>query len=130
MTVCRDNCGQCCDPVMLPYSLLEAMFDPRIAPEDRKWAGESLSPMPVGEALAKAPWLAGRRLADSAGGEVQPFYYRCANLDPETKACAVYDDRPFTCRGYPWYGGEPRPDAALPPDCSFQADLIQIGPKP
>lgn len=130
MTACRPDCGQCCDPVMLPYSRMEAIFDPSIPLEERQWADRCLTAMPVKEAHLKAPWLIGRLLADRFGNPSSPFFFRCSNFDPATRQCTDYDNRPGMCRGYPWYGGQPRTDAALPPDCSYQADLIQIGPKP
>jgi len=115
---------------MLPYNRMEAITDERIPLADRQWADRYLTAMPVKEALAKAPYLRGRQMADADGTPVQPFYFRCSALDPVTRQCGIYDDRPRTCRGYPWYGREPRPDGALPLDCSFRADLIQIGAKP
>lgn len=130
MTVCRPDCGQCCDPVMLPYTRMEAITDPRIPLADRQWAERYLTAMPVKDALSKAPYLRGRLMADAEGRPMQPFYFRCSALDPETRQCRVYEDRPHTCRNFPWYGGEPRADAALPPDCSYREDLIQIVPKP
>lgn len=126
MTECLSGCGACCDPVTLPYNKLEAMTDPRLMPGDRKWATEYLTAMPYKEAMAKAPWLRGRMLAEADGTPVQPFYFRCSALDRETRRCAIYEDRPLTCRGYPWYGGEARPDATLPPACSFNADVGRV----
>lgn len=128
MTVCRPDCGQCCDPVMLPYTRIEAMTDQEIDPGQRKWAERCLTAMSTREAFAKAPWLRGRALRDRFEGFAQPFFFRCSNFDPETKRCTDYDNRPSMCRGYPWYGAPPRPDASLPPDCSFREDLIHLGP--
>jgi len=108
---------------MLPYNRLEAMTDPRIPLADRQWAERCLTAMPVREALAKMPRAAGALLRDALGNLVQPFYFRCSNLDPVTRECTDYHHRPDMCRDYPWYGGEPRMDAHLPPECSFNADI-------
>ena len=111
---------------MLPYNRIEAITDEAIPKAERQWADRCLSAMPVKEALAKAPWLRGRLLADRFGNPSSPFFFRCSNFDAATRQCADYDNRPDMCRGYPWYGQAPRRDAALPPDCSFKADLLQI----
>lgn len=112
---------------MLPYTRMEAITDERIPMEERQWADRCLTAMPVKEALAKAPWLRGRLLADRLGNPSSPFFFRCSNFDSDTKQCLDYDHRPDMCRGFPWYGQAPRPDGTLPPDCSFRDDLIQIG---
>ena len=111
---------------MLPYNRMEALTDERIPLADRQWAERYLTAMPVKEALAKAPYLRGRLMADAEGRPVSPFYFRCSALNSETRQCGIYADRPRTCRGYPWYGGEVRSDAALPPTCSFRADLGEV----
>lgn len=131
MTTCAPSCNAgCCSPVMLPYTVLEVMRNEAIAPEERRWAERCLTPMPMKEAMQKAPWLKGRLLTDASGRITQPFFYRCSNFDTETRKCTDYDNRPSMCRDFPWYGEEPRGGATLPPDCSYRQDLIQIGRKP
>jgi len=49
--------------------------------------------------------------------------YTCRHFDTETRKCGIYADRPDMCRGYPWYDREPKQDAFMPEQCSFQADL-------
>lgn len=130
MAICN-GCGQCCNPVMLPYTHIRAITDQRIPEEGRRWARDALVPMTHREAFARQPWMRGRVLRDQFGQFlIYPNFFRCLRYDAEAKRCSDYDNRPSTCRGYPWYGEAPRPDAALPPDCSYKEDLIQIGRKP
>lgn len=115
---------------MLPYNWIEATTDPSIPEEMRRWTERSLTRMSRREAYTLAPWLKGKQLRDQFGVLLEPNFFRCAHFDRETKRCTDYHHRPDMCSGYPWYDNEPRPDAALPPGCSFRDDLIQIGAKP
>jgi Fe-S-cluster containining protein len=49
--------------------------------------------------------------------------YSCRHFDRETRLCGIHDRRPDMCRGYPFYGGDPTPDAYMSQRCSFQADF-------
>lgn len=85
------------------------------------------------EAFALAPWLRGRMQRE--GDRLVPsFYFRCRHFDPDTRRCTDYDNRPAMCRDYPWYGGAVNFSAALPPTCSFRADIgevpVAITPRP
>ncbi len=126
MTQCAPNCGACCDPVVLPYTRLEAMTDPRISPAERRWAQDSLSPMGDKEGYAKMPHLRRPDMVDQFGAPARPFFFRCRKFDSQTRECTDYENRPAVCRGFPWGGGPPRPDAALPLQCSFRADLGEV----
>jgi Fe-S-cluster containining protein len=45
-----------------------------------------------------AAWL---RVHDAASSiEADPTHTLCPLLDPETRACSVYDERPLACRAY------------------------------
>lgn len=103
------------EAVRMPFSELDA--------EHRRWILNDLTPMPYREGMAKAPQLAGRDLATADGEMASVFFYRCRWFDAETRQCMNYENRPAVCSGYPWGGGPPRPDAALPPACSFNADV-------
>lgn len=126
MTTCAEGCGSCCNPVTLPYTRIEAMMLPDIPLDQRQWAERSLTAMSPREAYELAPWLRGKKLRTAEGEMVQPFFFRCAHFDPETRRCTDYDNRPYMCRSFPWYDSEPRPDAALPPTCSFRADIGEV----
>ncbi len=133
MTTCAENCGACCDPVTLPYTLLEAMSHPQIPVDQRTWAARSLIPMSPREAFAIAPWLRGKLQRDG-DRLVSAFYFRCRHFDRETRRCTDYENRPAMCRDYPHYGGQVPLGASLPPTCSFRADIgevpVAITPRP
>lgn len=134
MTDCN-GCGGCCDPVVLlgdRFALARGVTDARM----RRWLLEDLSPMPYREAARKAnaglvaarsnpaAVLTGPDEGPNFAGEAVGFY-RCRHFDPATRRCLSYDDRPEVCRQYPWLGGAPRPNAALPDACSYRADIGQ-----
>lgn len=79
------------------------------------------------EVRAVEPWLLDTpNLTMTLHGEATlPYFYRCRWFDRDTRTCTNYDDRPPGCRDYPWgaTGGVPDPRAALPPSCSFRADI-------
>lgn len=111
---------------MLPMSLdeirgtLPAQF---VDPAERAWALDALTPMTRREALTRAPWLASiiDAATDQYGRPVTMRFYSCDRLDPETKRCTRYDERPAVCRDYPMYGriDAPPEAAVLPPTCSY-----------
>jgi len=127
-----NGCGDCCDPVILPYSKFEAQT---MHPMHRKelfterewrWLMEELEPMPRKEGLAKAPYLgAGVTYGRVAGQEIVLYshFYRCSNFDVETRSCTSYHDRPEVCSEFPWYGAQPNPTKAISPRCSYNEDL-------
>jgi Fe-S-cluster containining protein len=54
--------------------------------------------------------------------------WNCKMFDTETRMCNAHGDRPPVCSGYPWYGGKPKRDADLSPQCSFNADIKTMLP--
>ena len=124
MTTCN-GCGCCCDPVVMPFTQAEAVRMPlsELDPVHRRWILNDLTPMPYREGIAKAPWLRGQLMATADGTGVTPFFFRCRWFDQDSRSCTNYENRPEVCSGYPWSGEPPRPDAALPPACSFNADV-------
>lgn len=67
------------------------------------------------QALDVNPELAGR-------GTDERFFFRCDCLSDDGK-CTVHLDRPQVCRGYPWYGQLPRPEALFAHPCGYEVDL-------
>lgn len=127
MTECN-GCGGCCDPVVLPFTQQQVKFASKfdIDDEDRRFVLEDLTPMRPKLALEKRPEMRGRPLVDAAGDlMLLPHFYTCKHFDEETRACTNYEGRPPVCRGYPWYDSGPKHGAALPPACSFNADIGQ-----
>jgi Fe-S-cluster containining protein len=54
---------------------------------------------------------------------------RCDAYDPVNRLCGAHEQRPPVCSDFPWYGRDPNGEAsrdiaaALPPQCSFNADV-------
>lgn len=130
MTSCREGCGACCAPVMLPCNRWEYLADPGLSERARRWVAEDLRPMRPRDAVAALPWLGEERRPtyglDAGEMTFGTFYFSCRHFDPETRSCRDYDDRPESCRQYPLYGAERLADnIALPPMCSCRADVGQ-----
>jgi Fe-S-cluster containining protein len=49
-------------------------------------------------------------------------YYTCDAFDPVTRLCTAHNERPDTCRGYPWYDAGTATHE-LPSRCSFWHDV-------
>lgn len=124
-----NGCGACCDPFMMVWSPVDLELRGReLDPEDRAFYAEHLTPIRRSD---------GRRMVGhwSSGwsevvfqGEARllaAHYYRCDRFDPVTRRCADYDNRPTVCRDYPWYREPPDPRKALPPTCSYRAEVGQ-----
>jgi len=97
-----ESCGNCCDPIMMPKSrqdieaaLKSGQIKSRRAKRDlmfmlRNWTW-------TGEYSHK--WIAGQ--------ETFSHHVQCAKFDRETRLCGAHEQRPFTCRGFPFYDHDP-----------------------
>lgn len=131
MTECN-SCGACCDPVTLPFDYSHLLEWARnMSDRDAHWVRTAIMPMTPIEAYQHEPWLRRADLVSSvqANGIVMDgdsvFFYRCRWFDRDARQCTQYDKRPDVCRVYPWPDGTPLDGVALPPTCSFRADLGQ-----
>jgi Fe-S-cluster containining protein len=113
------GCGDCCDPVWLPYGEeilagAQAMNAPGRSSslgEDAQWVVDHMKP------LALQPVARPGAAADATA-------WACDALDPVTRVCTAHELRPPMCRGYPWYGRPAGRNAdALLPGCSHHWDL-------
>lgn len=137
VTECN-GCGSCCDPVTLSVSQddVRRLLPYQVGARTRQWVLEELRPLSRREGLERAPWLKGRQTMQ-IGPDGKPdftpsHFYECTNLDPVTRQCNRYDDRPPVCRNFP-HDGQARinPGATLAPWCSFRADIGQeVEPQP
>lgn len=126
-----NGCGQCCDPVVLPFTQREIMAtlpSQHEHPADREHMLHDLIPISRREGLARAPYLSGGVTWASIDGgrsflETRSVFYECRHFDRETRRCRIYERRPPMCRDYPWYGDPPDGSKALPPDCSYIEDV-------
>jgi Fe-S-cluster containining protein len=110
--------------VTLPFTQAEAsrlLVDPRDA-RTRRWIIDDLSPMTRREAKLRMPYLFKDNLVGTIE-EPMPFFFSCRHFDIEARVCGNYEDRPEACRDWPWKGGPPQHSNALPPTCSFNADI-------
>jgi Fe-S-cluster containining protein len=125
---CIEGCGACCDPVMLAAPHLQQALLPSLSARDRRWMLEDLVAMPAKEAAAKTAWMRARPTVGFVEGRLsrETFFYRCRQFDAETRACRSHDDLPSACGGFPWHGGVPHPDAALPPECGYNVDVGRV----
>lgn len=126
MTDCN-GCGACCDPVTLPWTLRELRQSTMHGSDetDRRFVLAHFRQLSRREGLDRAPWLKGRATSDRDGDFVFSAFYECDRFDRETRRCLAYDERPSFCRRYPWGDEGPHANAALPPMCSYRADLGQ-----
>lgn len=124
------GCGSaCCNPVVLPFGPAD-LRDPRVLAgmdaRTRKWVGE-LVPISRREGLRRAPYFSqgGATFGIVDGVPVVAFscFYECPRFEVETGRCGDYANRPDICSGYPWYGEAPDPAKAIPPRCSYVADV-------
>jgi Fe-S-cluster containining protein len=93
------------------------------APRFVRWITEELEPITYVEAIRRHPLLAQERQRRSR----TLHYFRCLNFDEERRTCRAYDDRPWTCAGFPWYHGAPRfGRLAAFPRCGSHADVAEL----
>lgn len=128
MTECRPDCGQCCDPVAMAYSVMDAQTGKPMPDEQREWILKVGRPLTRREGLRRSPWMGqgGRTYCQDDAGAiviVWTHFYECSWYDPDRRVCTHYDERPDFCRGFPWFGQGPDTRKALPGACSFRADI-------
>jgi Fe-S-cluster containining protein len=126
MTECN-NCGACCDPFMMVFSPSDiTILGPQLDPDERAFYDAHLTPIRRADGRRMvAHWSSGwsEFIIDGEAKMVPAFYYQCDRYDAVAKRCTDYENRPDVCRDYPWYGEPPDPSKALPPTCSFLADV-------
>ena len=113
------GCGDCCDPVWLPYSkemltttvAMNSDGDAHDLGEDATFVLAHMTPMDP-------------QPAQPSGETGSGIAWSCDAWDPSTRQSTAHDDRPPMCRAYPWYG-QPAADtvAALLPRCSHRWDV-------
>lgn len=132
MTSCN-GCGRCCDPVVLPYTQEEAarlMPGRDIEADVRDFVLHDLTPMRRRDGLA----MVSDYMKEGAKTTWAPtpwdppvitvsHFFTCRHYDQATRSCLNFENRPSICRGFPWYGSPPDDFKAIPPECSFNADL-------
>lgn len=88
-------------------------------PSDHQFAAEHWRPLSRAEAMAANPFYVGRVRLDV-------YWYACDRLGSDGK-CTAYHERPLVCRGYPWYGAEPKRMPLADPDCGYAVDVPSVG---
>lgn len=113
MTECN-KCGDCCETIYFPSMDRVAEIVKWVShPEAKGWTEEYDNNV-VDALFTTENW----KLNDDEQT------YHCLKFDKENRICSVHEDRPYVCRGFPWYGKKPWKEAiAKYPSCSFWEDL-------
>lgn len=126
MTDCN-GCGACCDPFMMVFSPNDILtLGPRLDAGERAFCEQHLTPIRRADGRRMVAHWSGGWSEMMVNGKPQllpAWYYQCDRYDPVAKRCTDYEHRPDVCRDYPWYGELPDPNKALPPTCSYLADV-------
>jgi Fe-S-cluster containining protein len=85
-------------------------------PSDSIFAAKHWHPLTREEAMRRNPFYTSR-LPDSA------YLYRCDRLGDDG-SCTAYEERPFVCRGYPWYGEAPRNMELADQNCGYFYEVV------
>lgn len=118
---CR-ACGACCRVIPLGFDL----FSPEMFEKAKKLRSAELRflqlhwrPITLAKAREGHPH---RKFKKSDG----PWHiYTCIKLTDDGR-CSVHDDKPYACKGYPWYGKPPRPAFAFAsPNCGFIPEYME-----
>jgi Fe-S-cluster containining protein len=132
------RCGACCEEIYIPTDAVTLMADtfPEPAsdagPPDpsREVARKVWAEIRAGEArdhqFFRAHWHPVMDGTAQRSREVQGrrrFAYTCDAFDPARRLCTAHDDRPLTCRRYPWYGEPPVVTAIRFAQCSYWHDI-------
>lgn len=135
------RCGECCERFSLKASYEEIMADVAQAPppgyaerapeREALWRKRDERLAGLKDVVFKQahwhPILENGQQASvvAANGETR-YGFTCDAWDNQTKLCSAHETRPQTCRGFPWYGGEPNPSTAeirLRGHCSYWHDI-------
>jgi Fe-S-cluster containining protein len=116
-----NGCGACCRVIFLEQSPDEVQRMAALTrvlgiPSDHAFVAEHWRPLTRDEAMQRNPFYTSRLAPDA-------HLYTCDRLGDDG-ACMAYDERPFVCRGYPWYGQAPRPMALADEECGYRVDLV------
>lgn len=104
MTECN-QCGNCCDPVILTADMLTYV-------RTQMQANVNVS---YDVQFVTDHWTV---IADKG----DYFQLSCDMFDSENRLCTAHAGRPLVCSGYPWYGQEPT-TRDLHKGCSYWADI-------
>ena len=120
MSLCN-QCGACCRVLTLQQSPAEVQSMAALTraigmPSDTIFAAEHWHPLTREEAIRRNPFYTARLPADA-------HLYWCDRLGADGR-CTAYEERPFVCRGYPWYDQPPRDMELADPDCGYFYDVV------
>lgn len=127
MTECS-RCGRCCDPVITTFDP-QVLAATRLADDD--FEDESVR---YQYEFFRDHWKSVGTFATHRPEAPVGYRVVCDQYDPSSRSCLAQESKPDICSGFPWYGREPRSDAAadvaaaLLPQCSFNADVRRMLP--
>ena len=116
-----NRCGGCCRVLVLAQKPeeIEAMAALTMVlgiPSDYQFANRHWHALTRAAAIERNPFYTSQLPADAN-------LYWCDRLG-EDGQCAAYEERPFVCRGYPWYGGAPSAMPLADARCGYAYDVI------
>ena len=116
-----NQCGACCRVLTLEQSPEEIRATAALTkllgiPSDAVFAAEHWRPLTRAEANERNPFYTSLLPA-------QAHLYACDQLGEDGR-CMAYEQRPLVCRGYPWYGEQPRDMSMADRDCGYRYDQV------
>ena len=113
---CPKGCGECCKVVCL-YKPNKQKWRKR--PDDHSWLLQ-LKRIRRNDAIKLRPILKYARKGFR--------FYKCPYYDYETKLCVVYENRPYTCSAFPFYGDVVLDASTFKtlPDCYFKHQIMKV----
>lgn len=121
-----NQCGMCCRAVCLQYTKTEiATTD---LDENRNLILYHWKRISRKKALEINPYLLGL-MNEYWEGSVKLYWYSCTYIQ-EDNTCSIHDKRPPICKGYPWYGHDPKGlEFLYGENCGYRIDLLDKGVK-
>jgi Fe-S-cluster containining protein len=115
------RCGMCCRAICLKYSKKE--MKRADYSEERAFILKNWKSISRKKALEINPYL-GSLIEEYIKGKVKLYWYTCKFLKDDN-TCSDYENRLPICRGYPWYGLDPKGQEFLYGEhCGYKVDLL------
>lgn len=136
------NCSKCCEVIALDNVSHERFAEMVKTGKVDAIHGEMMRPISREEAIKRNPYVVtGRdRMREMHNAEGETSYYTCTKL--VDNRCSIYENRPYMCSGYPFYGREPnenvhshawlskkqlvRQESAYSPTCTYVPNIIPV----
>lgn len=119
-----NGCTDCCKAIHVNKRSIRRAMGASNLSGDRKFIFENWKPISARRAKKRNPHVFDTKFhrkerVQKVKRDMQ--FFKCCNLT--ATGCAAYESRPEVCRGYPWYGREPRPAVDYSADCVYNLEL-------